>query len=270
MSLPLTIHLLCMDDKFITAFNAAQHKYKAPSTFTVIIHNSRLDSLSRDSSIQFDAIVSPANSFARLDGGFDNALSRAFAPENDYHALTRVSQAALWEEWRGFAPPGSCTLVDLENPQLKPAGEETWYCRYLALCPTMKVPINVNWDCEVVYECIWALLVAIDKHNMLMGTAAEGNYIPIRSILMTPLATGVGFWSPEQWAEQTVLAMKHFAVAVEKGPDEDSKGRIWGDIHKLYDELERTHNRYKYFFLHSIRVVNSIVGMGSPQRSSST
>jgi hypothetical protein len=45
--------------------------------------------------------------FARLDGGFDGTLSRAFAPEGDYHALIRVSQAALLKEWRGFAPPGS-------------------------------------------------------------------------------------------------------------------------------------------------------------------
>jgi O-acetyl-ADP-ribose deacetylase (regulator of RNase III) len=260
-----------MDDEFITAFNAAQRKYNLPSTFRVIIHNSRLDSLSRDSSVQFDAIVSPANSFARLDGGFDGALSRAFTPENDYHALTRVSQAALWEEWRGFAPPGSCTLVDLDNSQLKPVGEDTWNCRYMALCPTMKVPMIVQWDCEVVYECIWALLVAIDKHNSRAVTDTNGKERAIRSIMMTPLATGAGFWSPEQWAAQTVLAMKHFAAAMEKGAGiEDSKGRSWGDIHKVYDELEKTHNRYQYPFHNYIPVANSIAGVRSHQQSSST
>ena len=33
---------------------------------------------------------------------------------------------------------------------------------------------------------------------------------------MTPLATGVGRVSPQRWAEQCVLAMKHFHQAMEK------------------------------------------------------
>jgi O-acetyl-ADP-ribose deacetylase (regulator of RNase III) len=236
---PIHIHLLCMERQHIDAFQAAVQTHKLPSSIPISIHECTLGDL--DPTVQFDAIVSPANSFGRMDGGFDDALSRAFTPQGNYHGLTRVAQAALYKEYRGFLPPGSCLLVDLEGQEeLK---ENPWGCKYLALCPTMRVPQNVNWDREVVYECIWTLLAAIERHNrrvdeINLDDQLIGSERQIRTVLMTPLATGCGFWSAKRWAEQTVLAIKHFVNA---GKNEQWKFMQWRAIGDVTREVEKTH-----------------------------
>jgi hypothetical protein len=137
-----TIHLLLMEDKFVSAFEDAFQTYPLPSsTISLPIHNCRLADL--PSTVRFDAIVSPANSYARLDGAFDDALSRVFSPKKDYFALTRAAQAVIYKKYRGFAPPGTCTLVDLQGSE-ETLEENPWGCRYLALCPTMKIPQHVG------------------------------------------------------------------------------------------------------------------------------
>jgi O-acetyl-ADP-ribose deacetylase (regulator of RNase III) len=50
--------------------------------------NSRLNRL--DPLVTFDLIVSPANSYGRLDGAFDDAILLAFSPRDDYEALMRA------------------------------------------------------------------------------------------------------------------------------------------------------------------------------------
>lgn len=104
-----SIHLLCMEQRYITASNSAALTHKLPTSVTIITHYDRLAEL--PSTVKFDAIVSPANSYGRMDGGFDDALSRAFSPKQDYMALTRVVQKKIYEEWRGFAPVSSCKYV---------------------------------------------------------------------------------------------------------------------------------------------------------------
>lgn len=96
-----------------------------------------------------------------------------------------------------------------------------WGCRWIAICPTMRLPTNVVWDREVVYECVWSLLCEVERHNRGQegGMCAGGERKEknrIETVLMTPMATGVGKVSPERWAAQVVLALKHFVDAVER------------------------------------------------------
>lgn len=224
-----------MDDDHAAAFNSAKTEYPLPPSIQITVHENRLGDL--PASVTFDAIVSPANSYARLDGGFDDALSRAFSPKHDYLALTRHAQEALYKEWRGFAPPGTCTLIDLKTESLN---DEPWGCRYLALCPTMKIPQKVTWDKEVVYECIWSLLTSVGKHNQSAAMSEPGICREIKSILMTPLATGYGGWSGAKWAAQLLLAIKHFVETTEKAEK-------WGVmdpiiIMKFAEEMRETHD----------------------------
>jgi hypothetical protein len=70
------IILLCMDKIFLTAFNDALEKtWQDHDTAKLKITpiNERLNSLPEGAT--FDLIVSPANSYARLDGAFDHAIS---------------------------------------------------------------------------------------------------------------------------------------------------------------------------------------------------
>lgn len=221
--------LLCMEHEFIRAFDTALKTHWpdfTPNKVKITKFNERLNSL--PPSVKFDLVVSPANSYGRLDGAFDHAISMTFSPRDDYHALTRAAQSVLYDKWRGFAPPGSCTLVEFPEP-LK---QNDHNCAWVALCPTMREPGNVNWDREVVYECVWSLLCQVEGHNRRNGKNR------IESVLMTPLAAGVGRVSKERWAAQTVLALKHFADALEKP-------QVWGSlqwdtIQRIDDEVRET------------------------------
>jgi O-acetyl-ADP-ribose deacetylase (regulator of RNase III) len=228
------LHLLCIDESCQKAFDAACKEYHLPSSVEVISYDCSLASV--PASTKFDLVVSPANSYGRLDGGFDDAISRAFAPKDDYMALTRVAQEALYRDYRGFAPPGTCTLVGIPD-HFTQRSKNVWGTRYVGLCPTMRMPQDVKWDREVVYECIWSLLCAIDKHNR-EASQGTSNGSEIRSILMTPLATGAGFVSPKRWASQTVLAIKHFVDAGDNPSKWSALG--WGEIRTHAKEVAKT------------------------------
>jgi O-acetyl-ADP-ribose deacetylase (regulator of RNase III) len=199
------INMLCMNNDHSTALQAALSSHGL-SSLAITYHNCALSFVEA----QFDLIVSPAGSYGRLDGGFDDAVSRSFSPRDDYLALTRAVQAKLYDDWRGFAPPGTCTLLRIPD-EFHQRSRNAWGTKYLALCPPMRLPSSVEWDREVVYECMWSLLCAIDKHNRNAASVQD----EIHSLLMVPMATGVGAVSPQKWAGQTALALKHYLDAVE-------------------------------------------------------
>lgn len=208
----LHIHFLCMMPRDAEALNTALKTTPLPSSITHTLHQSDLKKLPLD--VKFDTIVSPANSFGRLDGGFDDAISRAFSPAGDYLALTKHVQSHLYTEWKGFAPPGTCTLIPIPETFAETSKfGKRFQTKHLALCPTMRIPQSAEWDREIVYECVWSLLCAIDKHNSSLSTSAQQD--KIQNILMTPLATGIGRVSPQRWANQLLLAIKHFDDAKE-------------------------------------------------------
>lgn len=223
------IILLCQDKTFITAFNEALRTRwtdYTPNKVKITPVNERLNSLPE--STKFDLVVSPANSYGRLDGAFDDAISRTFSPRDDYHALTRAAQLVLYKQWRGFAPPGTSTLVEFPEALKQNARG----CSWVAICPTMREPGDVNWDREVVYECVWSLLCQVEGYNRRTPRKR------IESALMTPLAVGVGKVSKERWAAQTVLALKHFVEAVDR-PQEWSSLQ-WDQIERVCDEVTGT------------------------------
>lgn len=218
MARPPHIHLLTYHDKDLAEFRIALESYSLPANHTISYHSGLLRNL--PSSVKFDVAVSPANSHGCMDGGFDDALSKEFSPKGNYLGLTRVVQKHLYQEWRGFAPPGTCTLVPFnfegQSADEKSEGDQRAAaanprgCRIIAVCPTMRVPQDVRWDREVVYECMWSLLCAVDKWNR--NCKQEDR---IESLLMTPFATATGGVSAQKWACQVLLAMQHFHEACE-------------------------------------------------------
>ena len=223
------IILLCRDKNFITAFEKALQIHWAgitPDKVNIATVHSRLESL--PASTTFDLIVSPANPYGRLDGAFDDAISRVFSPPDDYDALTRAAQLVLYKQWRGFAPPGTCTLVEFPK-ELK---HNSRSCDWVAICPTMRKPADVQWDREIVYECVWSLLCQLEGYNRRKPPKR------IKKILMTPLAVGIGKVSKERWAAQMVLALKHFVEAVEN--PEDQSSLQWDQIEKMSYEVAET------------------------------
>jgi hypothetical protein len=177
-----------------------------------------------------------------LNGGFDDAISQASSPADNYYALTRHVQIKLYRQYRGFTPPGTCTLIPIPKKYAERSRTaDRWGCRWFALCPTIRLPDNADWDREVVYECVWSLLCAIDQHNRSAKDSSNFELIEsvINSILMTPLATGVGNVSAEKWAHQAVLVLKHYISAVENAAQWSSLD--WTQVTKISHEVAKTH-----------------------------
>ncbi|KAH9940611.1 macro domain-like protein [Amylocystis lapponica] len=197
----------------------------------ITIVQSTLEDLTPPES-QFDCIVSPANSYGRLDGGFDYFLSQALDPDDEL-APTRLVQSTLYRRWKGYAPPGSCTLVPLEGSTCEnnPHG-----CRFIAICPTMRIPGVVTWNREIVYNCVWSLLVALTEHN---DAAEPTGRVKISKILMTGLGTGTGGVSAERCAQQMALAFRDFEDAASH--PEKWSAMAWADAATYADDCRSTH-----------------------------
>lgn len=149
---------------------------------------------------------------------------------------TAIAQSVLYQRCKGYAPPGTCTLVPLAGT---PCAANKYGCRFIALCPTMRVPQSVTWDRDVVYNCTWSLLNAIDQHNASEQTAGDAE-AKIRKVLMTGLATGVGGVSSERCAQQMALAVKHYLDASANA--EKWSSLQWKDALAYDRETSRTHS----------------------------
>jgi O-acetyl-ADP-ribose deacetylase (regulator of RNase III) len=110
----------------------------------VQVVNDRFESLE-----EFDCMVSAANSVGLMDGGVDLAIISFFGIE----LMDRV-QAMVIDQFLGEQPIGTSVLVETGHPKHP----------YVAHTPTMRVPMPIVTT-DNVYSAMWALLVAVDRHN---------------------------------------------------------------------------------------------------------
>jgi len=200
------------------------------------IAESTLEDLKSGPHEQFDCIVSPANSYGRLDGGFDYYIAEALSPD-DVLAPTAFVQSALYKRWKGFAPPGSCTIIPLKGSSFE---NNIHGCAYIALCPTMRRPESVTWNREIVYNLMWSILVSLEQHNAALDDSMQvGTGVRIQKVLMTGLGTGVGGVSSARCAQQMALAVKHFLEA--SANPEKWSSMSWEDTVTPDEEICRTH-----------------------------
>lgn len=105
---------------------------------------------------EFDAIVSPANSFGIMDGGIDGYLKKEFPKVQD-----SVFQR-LYIGWQGFMPVGCADIVwtgDKKHP-------------HLIVAPTMEYPKRVK-DPLVVYNSMRSIL-RVAQQNKIKTVACSG------------------------------------------------------------------------------------------------
>ena len=172
---------------------------------------------------------------------FDLELSRCFqGVGGDIWRLTDHCQSYIHDNWHGFVPPGSCTIVplpeDVRGPHKNP-----WHTTALAILPTMHTPEDVSWHKDLVYNAMWTLLVEIKKWNQSkIGKDSDGasssNSI-IHTVLMTGLGTGQGGISVKRCAQQMVLAVKHWQQHWQGLPENHVR---WKDVQQRSAEIERT------------------------------
>ena len=125
----------------------------------------------------FDCLVSPANSFALMDGGIDTAIIHHFGVP-----LEERVQREIWRVYRGEQPVGTCLMVPTGTPQ----------CPWLAHCPTMRVPKDVAWTNNAYQAFLAALTIA----------EATG----VQRLACPGLATGAGHMPVDVCARQMRFA----------------------------------------------------------------
>ncbi len=172
----------------------------------------------------FDCIVSPANSYARLDGSFDLVISKTICPGNP-EAVTDYCQRYVQHAWNGYQVPGTCLLIPVSS-----FGEKRYQVKYIAHCPTMRVPGNCRWNKDIVYNCIWSLLNALRIHNRARPEMA------IKSVFVTGLGTGIGRFPSETCAAQMILAYRHFMDHLAKTDVTTS----WNEVFQLGLDIDET------------------------------
>jgi len=136
---------------------------------------------------EFDCMVSAANSFGLMDGGVDAAIIKFFGSK-----LERKVQKRIIEEWRGEQPVGTSMIVATGNEKHP----------YIAHTPTMRIPLDITHT-DNVYNAMWAMLVAVDRHNATKEKQIE-------TVLCPGLGTGTGRVPPFEAARQMALAYHNF------------------------------------------------------------
>jgi O-acetyl-ADP-ribose deacetylase (regulator of RNase III) len=147
-----------------------------------------INSTLQDYNGEYDCIVSPANSFGLMDGGFDYAITQKFGDK----LMKRVQQHII-RDYAGLQPIGTSFILCTDND------EHQW----LAHTPTMVLPQDIRGT-AIVYFAMKATLIAIKKHNK---DAFREN--KIYTVLFPMFGGGCGRVSPESMAWQMKLAYEH-------------------------------------------------------------
>ncbi|MBD2182762.1 macro domain-containing protein [Aerosakkonema funiforme] len=137
--------------------------------------------------VEFDCLVSPANSFGLMDGGIDAAIIRFFG-----QSLMEKVQQRILEEYLGEQPVGTSLIVETGHPKHP----------FLAHTPTMRVPMSVA-QTHNPYMAMWAMLLEVRRHNRHAKQQ-------IKKIVCPGLGTGIGRVPYGEAARQMALAYDNF------------------------------------------------------------
>ena len=149
----MKIYLLDRNLEIVNAWN----KYFKDIFNIEIIHNDFKEFMDTHN---VDCVVSPANSYGLMDGGYDRAISEYFG----WDLMEKVQQYIL-ENYRGEQLVGTSFIISTGLNNIK-----------LIHTPTMRIP-SVIKDPEIVYNCMRScLLTAIEnKINQIVIPAFGGS-----------------------------------------------------------------------------------------------
>lgn len=132
-----------------------------------------------------DCVVSPANSFGIMDGGFDAALTDYFGYELQNNVRKYIS-----ENFFGEQPVGTSFITDTPKDGIR-----------IIHTPTMRVPERII-DPSVVYHCTRSTLICAENNS-------------IGSIVIPAFDGSTGGVNPEILAKMMWLAVKQVRNPVE-------------------------------------------------------
>lgn len=112
----------------------------------ILVHDSFQNFMRRE---YVQCVVSPANSFGIMDGGYDLAITHWFGEQ-----LPQRVQEHIVEHYYGEQPVGSSFLIE--------AGYDG---QYLIHTPTMQTPQRIE-DPRVIYQCMRSTLIEAKNNDI--------------------------------------------------------------------------------------------------------
>lgn len=155
--------------------------------------NDRFESFISKNYVQ--CVVSPANSFGLMDGGYDKALTDWYGNQ-----LQKRVQKHIIEYFYGEQPVGTSFIIEAEKNN-----------QYLIHTPTMQTPQMLE-EPRVIYQCMRSTLIEAKRNN-------------IESILIPMFGGSTGFVRPEIVAKMMFLAYDQMKNVPEKLSWEYAKER---------------------------------------------
>ena len=131
-----------------------------------------------DNNPEIEAIVSPANSFGIMNGGYDLAITRYFGDE-----LQKKVQTYIYDNYFGEQVVGTSCSVLIPNTN-----------KCLIHTPTMRFPSRIN-DPQIVYHCMRSTLIEAHKLNL-------------NNILIPAFGGATGGLNPDEIANQMYKAYR--------------------------------------------------------------
>lgn len=144
-------------------------------------------------SVDFDCIVSPANSFGLMDGGIDGAITDYFGKQ----MMDRV-QSYVLRRYAGEQPVGTSMIVRATDPLSDKK------LQFVAHTPTMIVPRDISKTTNV-YMAMKAMLLAVEEHNRSYSHK-------IGTVLCSGLGTGAGRVPYNEAANDMAKAYTNFKI----------------------------------------------------------
>lgn len=138
----------------------AWHKYFDSSN--VVIVNEDFKTF-MDSHTYIEAIVSPANSFGLMDGGYDKAITDYFGKQ-----LMKDVQDAIMRDWCGEQPVGTSITVPIVQRLIYKQidDEKILPCNPLLIhTPSMRTPEQIV-DSRIVYQCMRTTLIEASRQGV--------------------------------------------------------------------------------------------------------
>jgi O-acetyl-ADP-ribose deacetylase (regulator of RNase III) len=147
--------------------------------------------------VDFDCVVSAANSFGLMDGGVDQAITDYFGLQ----MMKRVQQEII-SQYYGEQPVGTSMIVR------GTAAIEERTNKYVAHTPTMRIPMDVH-QTRNVYMAMKAMLIAVEQRNQRLISCPEPMENVIKTVVCPGLGTNTGRVPAEDAAKQMALAYFH-------------------------------------------------------------
>ena len=116
-------------------------------TEDVILINDSFENFIKTNKV--DCVVSPANSFGLMDGGYDLALTEWYGEQ-----LQKRVQQYIIDNYYGEQPIGTSFIIETNKDN-----------QFLIHTPTMRAPSKIKDD-TIIYQCMRTTLMLAKQHNI--------------------------------------------------------------------------------------------------------